>query len=421
MHPRYPESGQTILLVAASLVAILAMAALAIDVVTLYTARSEAQRAADAAAIAAAKMLADTGLTTDPCNAALATTAQTLATQQATVVAQQNRVAGLAAQTINVTFPNYSAGAGCPNAFGVNPQVTVNLQRTGLPTFFARLWSSTLASVSASATAEAYNPSNSSTVVAGPVAPVAPRCAKPLLLPNEDPNHAGQHFVDPTTGAIANRGLSGVVNNLLTLTSGCQPGFPTCNVNPNPPAAGTYVPLMMSPSALHICPSCGSALSGFASDLACCNAFALQCGQQYNLDLSVDPDGAGGAAQTGGQCLIHQSPGNGQDTVDATQIPPEITAGDNNPFVAGGTVAAGDAITNSDSIVMLPLFDDTIPFTGTGPVTIIGYLQVFIVDVDGTGTVHARVLNVIGCGNSLTGPPVQGSGASVPVRLIQQP
>ncbi len=40
------------------------MAALAIDIVTLYAARSEIQRAADAAALAGAKAIADSGITT---------------------------------------------------------------------------------------------------------------------------------------------------------------------------------------------------------------------------------------------------------------------------------------------------------------------------------------------------------------------
>ncbi len=43
-----------------------AMAALSIDVVTIYTARSEAQLAADSAALAAARVLANSGATSDP-------------------------------------------------------------------------------------------------------------------------------------------------------------------------------------------------------------------------------------------------------------------------------------------------------------------------------------------------------------------
>ena len=61
---RQNEQGQTIILVAISLVSLLAMAALAIDIVTLYLASSEIQRAADATALAAAKAIADSGVTT---------------------------------------------------------------------------------------------------------------------------------------------------------------------------------------------------------------------------------------------------------------------------------------------------------------------------------------------------------------------
>ena len=63
---RKNERGQTIALVAASLVALLGMAALSIDVVTLYVARGEAQRAADAAALAGASIFATSSFTTVP-------------------------------------------------------------------------------------------------------------------------------------------------------------------------------------------------------------------------------------------------------------------------------------------------------------------------------------------------------------------
>ena len=138
--------GQTIILVAVSLVVILAMAALAIDVVTLYTARSEAQLSADAAALAGAKMLVDSGMTSDPCNTTLAVNAKTWAQTQATAVAQQNPIAGIAPAGVTVTFPN-GASVGCPGSFAINPRIQVQVQRTDLPTFFARIWSKTLASV----------------------------------------------------------------------------------------------------------------------------------------------------------------------------------------------------------------------------------------------------------------------------------
>ena len=74
-----------------------AMAALAIDVVTFYTARSEAQLAADGAALAGARVLANSGATSDTTGTLLASvesssgSAQTVATQ----VATQNVVGGV--------------------------------------------------------------------------------------------------------------------------------------------------------------------------------------------------------------------------------------------------------------------------------------------------------------------------------------
>src|SRR5271156_6579685 len=63
------ERGVTMAIVAISLSAIIAMAALSIDVGTLYEAKTEAQRAADAAALAAARTISMQGLTGDPTNA----------------------------------------------------------------------------------------------------------------------------------------------------------------------------------------------------------------------------------------------------------------------------------------------------------------------------------------------------------------
>ncbi len=62
------ERGVTMVLVAVAMVAIVAMAALSIDIVTLYLAREEAQRSADAAALAAARVLSVSGITGDPSN-----------------------------------------------------------------------------------------------------------------------------------------------------------------------------------------------------------------------------------------------------------------------------------------------------------------------------------------------------------------
>src|SRR5947209_20479594 len=65
------QRGVTLILVALSMIGILAMAALSIDVITLYLARLEAQRSADAAALTAAKIISISGITGDPDNTTL--------------------------------------------------------------------------------------------------------------------------------------------------------------------------------------------------------------------------------------------------------------------------------------------------------------------------------------------------------------
>ncbi|HYA24328.1 MAG TPA: pilus assembly protein TadG-related protein, partial [Terriglobales bacterium] len=183
---RRHERGQTIILVAISIVSLLAMAALAIDVVTLYSASSETQRAADAAALAGAKALADSGITTlSTGDLALDTPQiQTLAINMATsaisATLPANVVAGSAPTVVGSPAFNFSTSQTTPAIN--NPTVTVTLQRTGLPTFFAHIWGRTAATVSASATAEAYNPANLASFT-----PITPKCVKPWLVANADP------------------------------------------------------------------------------------------------------------------------------------------------------------------------------------------------------------------------------------------
>src|SRR5215831_14790 len=111
------QRGVTIVLVALAMVAIVAMAALSIDVITLYLARAEAQKAADAAALAAARILSVSGITGDPQNLSANWVhicgpdkgIDGLATRVAKAVANQNTIGGALATTTTVS---YSAGAG---------------------------------------------------------------------------------------------------------------------------------------------------------------------------------------------------------------------------------------------------------------------------------------------------------------------
>ena len=81
--------------------------------------------------------------------------------------ANQNAVGGLPATSVHVSYS--AGGVSVPNdctplaggPFGVNPLITVQVVRAGLPSFFSRIWGNTGNTVSATATAEAFNPSAS--------------------------------------------------------------------------------------------------------------------------------------------------------------------------------------------------------------------------------------------------------------------
>src|ERR1700747_2865655 len=113
------ERGVTMILVVLAMLSMLGIIALAIDVITLYSARSETQRAADSAALAAAKMLVDMGVTTDP-TATVPTAAQMdAATKAAPGAAVNLSIVSRQIQPGDVTL-NF-LGQSTP-AFVVNPK-----------------------------------------------------------------------------------------------------------------------------------------------------------------------------------------------------------------------------------------------------------------------------------------------------------
>jgi Flp pilus assembly protein TadG len=473
---RQGERGVTMALVAAAMVAIMAMAALSIDAVTLYLANAEAQRSADSAALAAARVISLSGITGTASTGTQATYWQqicggstSLATQTAQAVATQNTVGGTTA-TVTTT---YSVGTGAANAdcstlsagFAVNPLVTVKVQRN-LPTFFARIWGKTGSSVSATAAAEGYNPSGSATYVASGIIPVQPRCVKPWVVPNFDPlnpqpvankycGEAGQPgcnpLVDLTTGSIQNPGVStggsganGLIGETFWLVLDCNhntPAFcalrgaatqPKANYSSGPssvkpPPNLLYAPGQVSTTGTTVTaiPACTQG-DPYEEAIEGCDAPTnYQCGVQLAnaVDLSRNPD-TSGATTNGVQCLTAQGNGSGQDTINTSSYPFQIQAGDENPLVTAGLLSQGKTITSSNSIVSLPIYDHTVNINSntTTAVTFVGFLQVFINSVDQYGNVNVTVLNVAGCGNgnNPTLNPVSGS-SPVPVRLITQP
>lgn len=485
-QPDQGERGVTMILVALAMISIIAMAALSIDVITLYLAREEAQRSADAAALAAARVISLSGVTGDPGTPsswqAICGGPTSPASQAAVAVAQQSAVGGSAVPTPTVT---YSAGSGASFAsnidcsgllptFAVNPMVTVQFTRPSLPTFFSRIWGSGGSTVSASATAEAFNPSNSGNVgngTTGTITPVQPRCVKPWLVPNQDPyypqpspdgsnpaNYCNQSLtvggcsslVSTNDGSITHPGISsgtganGVIGETFWLSPDCVHTGSACSLRsaPNPPGANfvragyvqgppnlQFVPGADPPATPVAVPSWATGMDLYQQAIAGCDQSTVyQCGVQSTVELGGGRPNLDYATADAVLPLIREADLNmlndGQDSINNTAYPFQILAGTANPLpgLAGNP---GSAITSSISIVSLPIYDatDTIG-GGTSPVTIVGFLQVFINQVDQYGNVSVTILNVAGCGNG-TGMPVGSTAVTgsspVPVRLITPP
>jgi hypothetical protein len=479
------EHGVTMVFVAVAMVAIIAMAALSIDVITLYLAREEAQRSADQAALAAARILSMSGITGDPSNGtgnwAVICGPNGVATHAAQAMVAQNTVGRVVPGTINVSYAAGNGGAissstdcqtlASNSAFGTNPMVTVQLTRASLPTFFSRIWGNTGNSVSATATAEAFNPSNSGNVgnqASGTITPVQPRCVKPWVVPNLDPmgppgctttNCA--KFVDPATGAMppARQGISlngtgatGVIGERFWLPLDCQHGNPNyCDIVVQPQTNGANYTdpsgwMKGPPNLLGLPGQVGTPVSAVPScsggddyedAVAGCDSPAnYQCGvpNANAVDLTKHNPGVNSITNAV-ECLIHQTDAtnlltsSGQDYLSENPLgapssyPFQILAGSSNPL---GPSFTGTPITSSASVVSIPIYDQVgtpnIPTNAVTNVTFIGFLQVFVNAVDVNGNRLVTVLNVTGCGNGTnpTGNPVTGT-SPVPIRLITAP
>lgn len=431
---RKQEQGIILTLVAVFMMAVVgAMAALSIDVVTLYTARSEAQLAADGAALAGARVLANSGMTSDPSADSdnLMANAQTLAKAVAIQVAQSNLVGGRAPVAANGEV--VATTAPCTNL--TNPCITVQVKRTDLPTFFARIWGSKQLAVSASATAEAYNPSGAEALDLDPPPQVAPTCVKPWLLPNANPVAGGQIFV-PTSGAIrpaATGLLGGAAWVPIARCQDCSAGGGGI-----PPAiAGQYYPGAIEaddfpvPTAV---PACSAGFNSYQLAVAGCVPRPIRCGPTAASAINIDvnpytPNTTDRNADTfqAASCLIHYTGANGDSDriASASPIPPhpfQFLAGNQNPVVR----AVGKDVLVSDSLVTIPVINTNAGVTPGTTVTVIGFLQVFLNPTGGVMTppqIPVTVVNMAGCGTGATGtPPILGNGASpVTVRLISPP
>jgi Putative Flp pilus-assembly TadE/G-like len=370
------QGGNTLLMVAASMTVMLGLAALGIDLISFYAARSEAQRSADAAALAGATFWSRSGCTSSSSGCS---GFQTGAMNEAVDVGNQNLIGGVSPNVQSGDFSwNYSPAS--------NPRISVTVQRTAargnaLPTFFAKILGFSSVDVSAAATAEAYNPATT-----GPT--VGNLCVKPWLIPDPriaNPNALGtQLTVDP----VNTPGQFPVILPSGTASAEC----PTCSTGNNNP---------------------------YRQSIECCNTQKITCGP---ATLQVAGNNVKQDTQNGVKCLIHQT--NGQpDSINGTS-PFTITGGNGNPNPA----LRGQTITASDSLVTVPIYsgssssscsdNDNRRDSCSVTASITGFMQLFIRNVDDDqGRIQTTIMNISSCGGSNT--VITGGGLSpVAVRLV---
>jgi len=267
-------------------------------------------------------------------------------------------------------------------------------------------------------------------------------------------------FVNPASGAIQHQGVSlngtgatGAIGETFWLVPDCEHGNPGyCRllnsgaVQPQANYTDGTVYIALPPNLLSApgqvgtpvtaIPSCSGGDEYENAIEGCDSPTNYQCGapNANAVDLTKHNPGVNSITNAV-QCLIHQTDAanvtssSGQDYLKTTgafgapsAYPFQILAGSSNPLGGG---LAGTPLTSSNSIVSLPIYDQTtvtLASNTVSNVTYIGFLQVFINAVDGNGNRLVTVLNVTGCGNGTnpTGSPVQGS-SPVPVRLITPP
>lgn len=459
----------SLVLVGLGLVMILGLAGISIDLASLYVTRNEEQRAADAAALAGANTFVNSGITI---GATTADVAQSEAATQAVQVGNANlvigRSPGLNTNNFNPSCPAPTGkSGGCFNFTDTNdPRITVQVYEQ-MPTYFMKIFGINSVPVSASATAEAYQPSGN-----GPAS--SAKCVKPWMMPNCD--YTSNHMVDPTTTYAANENCP-AVNGLYPeyfvypgtpqpQVSGAppEPAMPTSEegqvVNPSTwnssstggaigelltlktgdpqqaPAPSQFYPVFLPDSnPTFECPSCAlsdqqnstsNSAARYREYIECCSNTQINCNASSSVSpivLSAVSGNKVGPTGEGVDCLIGEGPdGTGQDTISwENQTDPTL------PYTmySGST---GDQITVSNSVVTVPLYEGQPLCPGTScsstvNVIVQGWLQLFIQQEGAPQhSVYAYVMNIAACGgtNNQTGGTTIPSttGSPVPVRLI---
>ncbi len=358
------EKGFVIVTTALLLVVLLGFGALAVDVGLLYSGRSSAQRAADAAALAAAFTFVSNPSAPQP----------STAYDQAMSAAMINNILGtpITAPEVTVTIDV------------ANERATVEITHTE-DTFFARVLGRNSVDLTVQAVAETS------------IDAVATFCAKPWFVPNTvvselsacDACAAGEILVE-------NVEVTAYAEPKIGMSFSVKPQNPQSAMQP-----GQFYAVRMADSA-------GG--NDYRTNIATCSQDVITCQQTYTLEPGnmIGPTIQGVNDLTGtppdtymGIGEYMDSVGNMSDTSRSLIIAPLWETCNLDGFCPDNTLPDGGA---------------------TASISVAGFALIFIDGVQGNN-VMAHLLGVFGCG-SITGPPTgteETGPYSVLVRLVRLP
>jgi Flp pilus assembly protein TadG len=380
---RREERGMTIVMVALSIFLLMAMAALAVDVGILYTARTSAQHAADSAALAGAYTFT------------LLSQAQPDSAKNAAVaMAAKTRVMGtpvaITVDDVDVSIPDQRV------------TVTINRNLGGNPinTFFAGALGISAMGTNARAVAEAGKGG------------VASRCLKPIFLPNS------------ILGTGATPDASCKAGQYLFNQDGTLSAYAKANLGTSTLIRPADPSKALGPSQFYSL-DFGDAVIGHGASV-------YQC----TLGQCLNTCGVTANIKCGGNATLDAKTGNmvGPTTDGINQLigssPTDVWHAIDQYYIGGSSSNVSDT---SRSLAVAPVWNNCTNIGGTtiGPgtqqaVAVLGFVEIFVDSVVQSGknrgdtTAHiVRDINCDAVGAGVVGPNT--GPYTIPIRLVQVP
>jgi hypothetical protein len=365
---RSDREGQTLAIVAVSMVALLALLSLGIDLGMAYTARAEAQRVADSAALAGASVFWE---------------------ESPSVAAADARARAFAAQNVVRNRPVDPDDDVMVWVLSDEGKVRVRVERRGLPTWFARLIGQDQLTVSATAAASVMDTGAAECLKPWAVIDLFHiNNARPPLDPNDpprfdsnDPAHRyapnnsnyTSSITDPPTGYGAESDDFG----RRMVIKAQDPN------DPNVPEPGVFLPIRLPEDPnQEQCFSGGGGDAGasvYRNNICGCNKNPIGIGDQ----LPIQPGNMVGPTRQGVRSLVDQDPG--------LRWSDGGTDSNGNPIPPGVVDAAGNPVSKSPRIVnMILIGPNQIISSGMQNVEVTNLAMFFIEGLEGSGN-NARV------------------------------